>query len=97
MQSHKKMYTRSQRSTKRTVPNARLIEFSNDGTRWTQAEERKMVRLRRNENLNFSEIAEELNRSPDAIAHRFEKLMMEHATGDISEKEVLRWFNLGNE
>ena len=92
------MYTRSQRqSIKRGLPVARVIEFSKDATRWTQAEEREMVRLRRYENMRLEEIAQELHRTPEAIRCRFVKLFMEHATGDIPEKEVLRWFNLGDE
>jgi hypothetical protein len=92
------MYTRSQRqSIKRGLPVARVIEFSKDATRWTQAEEREMIRLRRYENMRLEEIAQELHRTPEAVRCRFVKLFMEHATGDIPEKEVLRWFNLVDE
>jgi len=53
-----------------------------------------MVRLRRHGGLTFEEIANELHRAPDAVKLRFEKKLLEHATGDIQEREVLRWFNL---
>jgi len=64
---------------------------------WTQLEERTMVRLRRYENLTFEEIAKKLNRPEDAVEFRFQKLLNEHATGDIPEREVLQWFNLNVE
>jgi hypothetical protein len=56
-----------------------------------------MVRLRRYENLTFEEIAKKLNRPEDAVEFRFQKLLNEHATGDIPEREVLQWFNLNVE
>jgi hypothetical protein len=90
------MYTRSQNksATKRTAP---AIRYSKDNHRWTQSEEREMVRLRRLENLNFQEIATELHRSPEAIKLRFEKLLMEHTEGESDVSETLRWFNLTDE
>jgi hypothetical protein len=78
------MQTRS----KRTMPS----KIANK--RWTQTEERQMVRLRRHGGLTFEEIANELHRAPDAVKLRFEKMLLEHATGDVQEREVLRWFNL---
>ena len=89
------MYTRSQKSaTKRVAP---AVRYSKDNHRWTQLEEREMVRLRRHENLNFNEIATELHRSPEAIKLRFEKLLMEHTEGESDVSEALRWFNLTDE
>ena len=76
------------RSSKRTTP----VHKTSD--RWTQAEERQMIRLRRQGNLNFNEIAVELHRSPEAIKLRFEKLLMEHTEGVSDVSEALRWFNL---
>jgi len=78
------MQTRSKRTTPSKIVNKR----------WTQTEERQMVRLRRHGGLTFEEIANELHRAPDAVKLRFEKKLLEHATGDIQEREVLRWFNL---
>jgi len=94
--SHNKMYTRSQQNAiKRNVPVARVIQFSKDNHRWTQSEEREMIRLRRYENMSFHEIGMELHRSPEAINLRFQKLVDEHVgEDDVSRKEVLCWFNL---
>jgi len=94
--SHNKMYTRSQQNAiKRAVPVARVIQFSKDNHRWTQSEEREMIRLRRHENMTFHEIGMELHRSPEAINLRFRKLVDEHVgDDDVARKEVLGWFNL---
>ena len=90
--SHNKMYTRSQHTTtKRNVP----VVYAKDNHRWTQSEEREMIRLRRHENMSFHEIGMELHRSPEAINLRFQKLVDEHVgNDDVARKEVLRWFNL---
>ena len=57
-----------------------------------------MIRLRRHENLPFANIAHALRRTPEAINLRFRKLVEEHVGEDeLSEKEVLRWFNLHTE
>jgi len=92
------MYTRSQQNAiKRNTPVARVIQFSKDNHRWTQSEEREMIRLRRHENMTFHEIGMELHRSPEAINLRFQKLVAEHAEGGHSETDALRWFNLNTE
>jgi predicted ArsR family transcriptional regulator len=65
--------------------------------RWTQSEEREMIRLRRYENMTFHQIAAELDRSPEAIKLRFEKLVAEHVEGTGNVSEALRWFNLALE
>ena len=93
------MYTRS--SSTRVAPApvrapARVV-YSKDNHRWTQSEEREMIRLRRYENKTFDEIAAELHRAPEAIHFRFKKLIAEHVEGGHSEKEVHCWFNLSTE
>jgi hypothetical protein len=65
--------------------------------RWTVMEERNMVRLRRQKDMTFDEIAVEMKRTPEAIKLRFEKLLMEHSDGLSDVSEVLRWFNLSEE
>ena len=56
-----------------------------------------MVRLRRQKDMTFDEIAVEMKRTPEAIKMRFEKLLMEHSDGLSDVSEVLRWFNLSEE
>ena len=91
------MQTRSSKTvSKRPVPASR-VTYERDNRRWTVAEEREMVRLRRHENMPFANIAHALRRSPEAIKYRFEKLVEEHVSNDVSEKEALRWFNLSTE
>lgn len=91
------MYTRSQKSSPRVAPAPVRVVCANDNSRWTVSEEREMVRLRRFESKTFAEIGTELHRAPAAINFRFQKLVAEHVEGGHSEKDVLRWFNLGNE
>lgn len=91
------MHTRSQKSSPRVAPAPARVVYSNGNSRWTVSEEREMVRLRRYENKTFAEIGKELHRAPEAINFRFQKLVAEHVDGGHNEKEVLRWFNLGNE
>jgi len=86
------MQTRSTVS-KRPVAASRVV-YARDNHHWTVAEEREMIRLRRQENLPFANIAHALRRSPEAIKFRFDKLIEEHMEGGVSEKEVRRWFNL---
>jgi len=92
------MHTRSSSTvSKRPVPASRVV-YARDNHRWTVAEEREMVRLRRHENMPFANIAHALRRSPEAIKFRFDKLIEEHVgDDDVAEKEVLRWFNLNTE
>ena len=82
------MHTRS----KRTV-----IEYTNNKRRWSVMDERKMIHLRRHNNMTFDEIAARLERNPEAIKLRFEKLLMEHSDGSSDANDALRWFNLGFE
>ena len=90
------MQTRSSIS-KRPVPASRVV-YARDNHRWTVADEREMIRLRRQENLPFANIAHALRRSPEAIKFRFDKLVEEHVgDDDVAEKEVLRWFNLNTQ
>uniref|UniRef100_A0A6C0AJB9 Myb-like domain-containing protein n=1 Tax=viral metagenome TaxID=1070528 RepID=A0A6C0AJB9_9ZZZZ len=88
------MQTRSTVS-KRPVPASRVV-YERDNHRWTVAEEREMIRLRRHENMPYANIAWSLRRSPEAIKFRFDKLVNEHMEG-ASRSEVLRWFNLTEE
>ena len=91
------MHTRSSSTvSKRAVPASR-VGYSKDNHRWTMSEEREMVRLRRYENKNFTEIGAELHRAPEAIKFRFDKLVADHIEGGHDEKEVLCWFNLNTE
>jgi hypothetical protein len=78
--------------SKRTV-----VEHTNNGRRWTVKDERKMVHLRRHNSMTFEQIADRLERNPEAIKLRFEKLMNEHGEGHSDAAEVVRWFNLGFE
>jgi len=91
------MQTRSStRVSKRPVPASRSLP-ERDNFRWTVEEEREMIRLRRQENLPFANIAHTLHRTPEAIKLRFNKLVEEHVEGGHSEAEALRWFNLSTE
>jgi len=56
-----------------------------------------MVHLRRHNSMTFEQIADRLERNPEAIKFRFEKLMNEHGEGHSDAAEVVRWFNLGFE
>ena len=87
------MLTRSQKMS----ATRSSVRHSKDNHRWTQSEEREMIRLRRYENMTFHQIAAELHRSPEAIKLRFEKLVAEHVEGTGNVSEALRWFNLALE
>lgn len=92
------MQTRSSSTSKRPLAASARTVYARDNHRWTVAEEREMIRLRRHENLPFANIAHALRRTPEAINLRFRKLVEEHVGEDeLSEKEVLRWFNLHTE
>jgi hypothetical protein len=89
------MQTRSSNKTKRpTTVDPRTAKRNN--ARWTVAEEREMIRLRRHEDLPFANIAHALDRSPESIKMRFEKLLMEHTEGTTDVEDSLRWFNLSH-
>jgi predicted ArsR family transcriptional regulator len=70
---------------------------SKNNKRWTVMEERNMIRLRRQKDMTFDQIATEMKRTPESIKFRFEKLLMEHSDGLSDVSEVLRWFNLSEE
>jgi len=92
------MQTRSSNTSKRsTTVHVSAPIAKRNNVRWTVAEEREMIRLRRHENLPFANIAHALNRSPESIKVRFEKLLMEHTEGTTDVKDSLRWFNLSTE
>ena len=92
------MQTRSSSTSKRPLAAPARTVYARDNHRWTVAEEREMIRLRRHENLPFANIAHALRRSPEAINLRFRKLVEEHmGENEVAESEVLRWFNLNTQ
>ena len=85
------MQTRSVKtSSKRATP---VAVPSRHNVRWTVSEEREMVRLRRIEGMNFTEIATRLHRLPEAVNLRFDKLVQQQIEEGTDEKEVNKWFD----
>jgi hypothetical protein len=67
---------------------------SRDGKKWLQSETREFIRMCRYEDLTVDEMASRMRRSPDAIMHRLNKIMLEHLDGRTDEasiKEVSDW------
>ena len=88
------MQTRSTKSSsKRATP---VSVPSRHNVRWTASEEREMVRLRRIEGMNFTEIAKRLHRLPEAVNLRFDKLVKQHIEEGTDEKEVNKWFDFND-
>jgi len=100
-------YTRSQNNMiARAVPVARVLDFSGEsarvtmnrynmaGERWTQEEERDMIRMFRHENKTVPEVATALHRSPLAIHYRVDKVLNEHmGEDDVSLLEASKWLH----
>jgi len=101
-------YTRFQKNAvARAAPVARVLDFSGEslkvsvrnnvssnGERWTQQEERDMVRLFRHENKSVPEVATALHRSPLAVHYRVDKVLTEHmGEDDVSLLEASRWLH----
>jgi len=100
-------YTRFQKNAvARAVPVARVLDFSGEsarvtlnrynmtGERWTQQEERDMVRLFRHENKSVPEVATALHRSPLAVHYRVDKVLTEHmGEDDVSLLEASKWLH----
>ena len=103
-------YTRFQKNAiARAVPVARVAEFhddhpqattksrtryNNSGERWTQQEERDMIRMLRHENASVVDVAKALHRNPLAIHYRIDKVLVEHVgEDDVSVLEAGKWLH----
>lgn len=97
-------YTRYQMNAiARAAPVARVVDFSgesrkvsarNNGERWTQQENRDMIRLLRHENRSVAEVATMLHRSPLAVHYRIDKVLNEHiGDDDVGVLEAAKWLH----
>ena len=101
-------YTRFQKNAiARAVPVARVLDFSGEsakvtvrnrvnknGERWTQQEERNMVNMLRHDNMNVTEVANALHRSPLAVHYRIDKVLTEHmGEDDVGLLEASKWLH----
>jgi len=101
-------YTRFQKNAiARAVPVARVLDFSGEsakvtvrnrvnknGERWTQQEERNMVNMLRHDNMNVTEVANALHRSPLAVHYRIDKVLTDHmGEDDVSLLEASKWLH----
>jgi len=101
-------YTRFQKNAvARAVPVARVLDFSGEslkvsvrnnvssnGERWTQQEERDMVKMLRHDNLSVNEVANALHRSPLAVHYRIDKVLTEHiGEDDVGVVEASKWLH----
>ena len=101
-------YTRFQKNAiARAVPVVRVLDFSGEsakvtvrnrvnknGERWTQQEERNMVNMLRHDNMNVTEVANALHRSPLAVHYRIDKVLTEHmGEDDVSLLEASKWLH----
>jgi hypothetical protein len=90
----------------RAVPVARVLDFSGEsarvtmnrynmaGERWTQEEERDMIRMFRHDNMSVAEVATALHRSPLAVHYRIDKVLNEHmGEDDVSLLEASKWLH----
>jgi|LauGreDrversion4_2_1035121.scaffolds.fasta_scaffold248907_2 hypothetical protein len=68
--------------------------------RWTMTETRSLIRMCRLEDCTTEEMAQRLERTPDAVRYRLAKLFVEHMDGreatDENIKDVSDWLvNVG--
>ena len=91
-------YTRSS-ATRSASPKSAPKEsvrpsYTMNGERWTQQEERDLVRLLRHENRSVAEVATMLHRSPLAVHYRIDKVLTEHVgEDDVGILEASKWLH----
>lgn len=77
-------------STKRATPLP-----ARNNKKWTVTEDRQLIRMCRHENNNVSEMADRLNRTPEAIRYRLLKIFAAHMEGreptDENIQDVSDW------
>ena len=70
------------------------VHYNMAGERWTQQEERDMIRLLRHENRSVAEVATMLHRSPLAVHYRIDKVLMDHIGEDeVGVLEASKWLH----
>lgn len=79
-------YTRSQ--------NARYVDTTLTGERWTRQEDRSLIRMLRHANASVTDAAKALHRSPKAVHYRINHILKEHlGNGAVSLSEASEWLH----
>lgn len=83
-----------------TTTNSYTMPALRNNQRWTMTETRSLIRMCRLEDCTTEEMAQRLERTPDAVRYRLAKLFVEHMDGreatDENIKDVSDWLvNVG--
>jgi hypothetical protein len=86
-------YTRSSVALSASPKSSARVNYNMNGERWTQQEERDLIRMFRHEKASVMDVAKALHRNPMAVHYRVDKVLNEHMEGGVSLMEASAWLH----